>query len=313
MRFRLPLFAALIAGCWVTRTEVQSKINEPLTEPLPTTGTPGTGTPAGTPAGTPSGTPTTCVDEPLGYAVGPSVASGSTSGAGNDEVPSCYDGSVPGTGPDLVYGWTAPGDGCFAIGVTGASFDSVLYVRDGTCDGAEVACNDDRSTTDASSEVGLDATAGRAYAIVVDGHDAGDVGSFDLSIRSVAPIPVDVDLGTSTGPYDGSNVGEDTTLQPSLCGAPSGADVVLSWTAPSTGTWTFYLDPAGTDFDSNLSLWRPCTDADIDCADAYSTFTPFGGELLTLDLFAGETILVRVAGWQPGYVPAEGNFRLTIQ
>ena len=53
-----------------------------------------------------------CADMNLGSALGASVASGSTSGAGNDYT------ACSGDGPELTFGWFAPATGMFRIEVS---------------------------------------------------------------------------------------------------------------------------------------------------------------------------------------------------
>src|SRR5439155_20564467 len=49
------------------------------------------------------------------------------------------------TSPEKVFKWTPTVSGTATIQTcgTGTNFDTVLYMRSGTCTGAEVACDDD--------------------------------------------------------------------------------------------------------------------------------------------------------------------------
>src|SRR5205814_6065557 len=62
------------------------------------------------------------------------------------------------------------------------AFDTVLYVRDATCGGAELACNDDVGDS-SQSRVMVSLTAGQRIFIVVDGFDDSTHGSFTLRVR----------------------------------------------------------------------------------------------------------------------------------
>ena len=60
-------------------------------------------------------------------------------------------------------------------------YDTALYVREGTCVGPELACNDDDSSCGPQSKITLSVVAGTTYFIVVDGV-ATDAGNFTLSV-----------------------------------------------------------------------------------------------------------------------------------
>lgn len=114
-----------------------------------------------------------CPDGDIGDAVGSAAFRASTEDANND-----LEGSCGGQGgDDLALLWTAPESREYFIDTRWGSYDTVLYVRDGGCDGPELACNDDADTPRAlQSEVRIGAEAGRTYLIVVDGYQivAGD-------------------------------------------------------------------------------------------------------------------------------------------
>jgi hypothetical protein len=84
------------------------------------------------------------------------------------------------------YSWTAPETGSYGIDTYGSEedgggeFDTVLYVLD-SCNGSELACNDDGSQS-YNSEVEVEAEAGQELFIGV-GSFAGRVLAGDLSIR----------------------------------------------------------------------------------------------------------------------------------
>src|SRR5919197_5472369 len=118
------------------------------------------------------------------------TVSGATSG------PSALAGSCgsSATSPEYVYQWTPAVSGTATIQTCGAgtTFDTVLYLRSGACDGPEVAggCNDDacpgaRRRQHHTNGLGLyrasrltpAVTAGQTYFIVVDGY-RGAQGTF---------------------------------------------------------------------------------------------------------------------------------------
>ncbi len=121
-----------------------------------------------------------CGAMPLGSRLGV-VATGSTSGAGSLE------GTCGGAdAPDAVFSWTAPRAGTYRVDTGGSDFDTVLYVLDGGCTGAELDCNDDAEKT-LQSELTVTLRAGQTVVIVVDGYDEAESGPFSLNINEAAP------------------------------------------------------------------------------------------------------------------------------
>src|SRR6266404_630178 len=81
-----------------------------------------------------------CPETDLGSEL-PASATGTTiGGAKQTSDPSC--GST-GDAPDATFLWTAPSAGAYAIDTQGSDFDTLLSMRQETCDGSELACNDD--------------------------------------------------------------------------------------------------------------------------------------------------------------------------
>ena len=65
----------------------------------------------------------------------------------------------------------------------GSDFDTLLYIREGTCTGAELACNDDQGD-EKTSAVQLRLEANKTVVIVVDGWDT-EQGNYQLRIDGV--------------------------------------------------------------------------------------------------------------------------------
>ena len=126
--------------------------------------------------------------------VGAAVATGDTSGGGNthDAPPEC----TSTISDDRVISWIAPSTARYDINTCGSSFDTYLVVREGAIDGpvavdprpghfpAGLACDDDDDelTCSPDSRVVIDAVAGQAYAIVIEGY-SGATGAFVLNIE----------------------------------------------------------------------------------------------------------------------------------
>lgn len=105
---------------------------------------------------------------------------------------------------------------------------------------------------------------------------------------------IEENLGSATGNgvASGSTDGEDEDLAQN-CGDNGAVDHVLTWTAPSAGTWRF--DAVDSAYDTVLSLHADCDSAAFACND-----DGFPGNLdsrIVVDLAAGEVVVIAVAGY----------------
>jgi hypothetical protein len=129
-----------------------------------------------------------CPDETLGSSVGDGVATGSivADTCGTRSGASCGDG---GSGTETEYRWVAPAAGTYEIttadtSAAGGTYDTILYVLDGSCTGDELACDDDGLASRLST-VTVTVTAGQVLIIVVDAYGTDEAGSFTLNINRV--------------------------------------------------------------------------------------------------------------------------------
>jgi hypothetical protein len=133
-----------------------------------------TSTPPATPTLTPTPAPTpgTC-GAPIPIPAAGGVFNGATSGP-SQLMGTCNGSNVS---AESVYQWTPDVSGFAKISTCGGvtDFSTVLYVRDGSCAGAELTC----VSSSCSTTVGV--TAGQPYMIVVDG-DNGAQGDFTLTV-----------------------------------------------------------------------------------------------------------------------------------
>jgi hypothetical protein len=114
---------------------------------------------------------------------------------------------------------------------------------------------------------------------------------------------VDEDLGEDVGDGIASGSSASGDDMPISCARGGGADVVLSWTAPSAGSWTF--DLSGSDYDTALAVIQPdCDGAEVACNDDAIGLA----SMLTLDLAADEQVLLVV----DGYDGAVGDYVLDV-
>lgn len=170
-----------------------------------------------------------CPAADLGSSLAQVATLGTTQGAGDDS-----EGSCGGVGADdIAFAWAAPEAGTYRIATDGSVLDTVLYVRD-SCEGDELACNDDNGST--TSAVSIELEAAQAIVVVVDG--AAGAGDFHLSIEQA--LSPDADLGSMLGTAvaAGSTSGS-TDRAAGPCSDTGRNDAAFSWTAPSAATYTF--------------------------------------------------------------------------
>jgi outer membrane protein assembly factor BamB len=113
-------------------------------------------------------------------------ASGSTATALN-HLGSASCGGGGNEAPDRSFLYNPPETGLYRIDTEGSDFDTILYVRDASCTGVELACSDDRPGS-LASEANVHLQAGRSYVIVVDGF-ARSSGSFQLHVTRLEGNP----------------------------------------------------------------------------------------------------------------------------
>jgi hypothetical protein len=193
----------------------------------------------------------------------------STSGSGDNAGATLEAGEaalvagVP-AGVSVWYRWTAPVSGTTTIDTAASDFDTLLGVYTGTTVNVltAVASNDDVGTSDLTSSVRFQATAGTEYFVRVDGY-AGDAGGITLHLNENLP-PANDDFDDAyflTGPNDSrlGDTNENATLQtgageaPTVAGQSAGRSVWYRWTAPRSTAVT--IDTATSDFDTLLGVY----------------------------------------------------------
>jgi hypothetical protein len=114
---------------------------------------------------------------------------------------------------------------------------------------------------------------------------------------------VDQDLGSATGNgvAMGSTIGQGNDFTPG-CVMSSAPDVQLVWTPLVAGTYTF--DTLGSTFDTVLHARVDCVGPQLACND--DTFMTLSQ--ITLDLVAGQSVMIVIDGWNQ----AAGNYVLNI-
>jgi len=240
-----------------------------------------------------------CLNGDLGSALGLAVVTGTTTSGASDTSGSCGGSS----GPDIAYTWTAPAGGTYTFDTVGSSFDNVLYIKDATCTGTNLVCN---NGTGNSSTVTQTVTAGQRVVVVIDGYLSTSYGPFVLNIAS-ATACVDQDLGTATGPgvARGSTTGSSDDMTATCGGAMRGPDVSFLWRAPVAGRYIF--DTTGSSFDTVLTArTATCSAAELGCNNDAAMGATHSA--LTLTVTSGRVLVLTIDGFNG----ATGDFVLNV-
>jgi hypothetical protein len=229
---------------------------------------------------------------------------------------------------EAVFRWTPAASRPATIATCGTStlYDTVLYMRSGSCAGLELGCNDDTTGCGAGQTAGDShasrltptVTAGQTYWIVVDGYD-GARGGFGLTITqpgSSAPSPDGTCAAPFVIPADGSVLAGTTSGPGALSGCSQSqlsGEKVYRWTPTTSGTATLETCGDATEYDTVLYVIEAtCGGAPLVCGDdAVGCGTAAGsrnGSRVSLDVVAGRTYFVVV----DGYNGRTGAYRLNV-
>jgi hypothetical protein len=127
-----------------------------------------------------------CPEIDLG-STAPVSYSGTTVGGVNFYAGTCGGGGA--SAPERTFVWTAPATDSYHIDTFDSPLDTVLYVRNGNCNGPQLACNDDfLAALILQSLVTVSLTAGQTIVVFVDGF-GGQSGAFNLHIYSASTPP----------------------------------------------------------------------------------------------------------------------------
>jgi hypothetical protein len=221
------------------------------------------------------GDPNACPAGELGP-VTPDSSFGNTLGTTDD-----FAGTCGGAGaPDREYLFTAPADGTYTFDTQGSPLDTVLYVLDGECAGAELGCNDDGDGS--QSAVGVDLVDGQTVTVVVDGNDAFGL-PFEVRVQSGSFVCPLEDIGNTVPQTVSGDTTELFDTSAGSCGGQAGRDASYLFTAPATATYSF--ETFGSSFESVLYILDgTCSGNEISC----------GSEGTLADLTMGEQVTVVV-------------------
>ena len=238
-----------------------------------------------------------CPQEDIASETGTHIWSGEAASGG------LISGTCGGDGYETTFAWSAPVDGWYGFDTMNTYEDTVLYVLDGDCEGSELACNDDAGNSRSSLAVEL--TAGQDVAVVVDAYDPGDAITVILSAYPFDTTCPHGDLGDAAGSWEDAIPETDTVWADGACPPAVGGSMV-TWTAPSAGTWTF--DTYGSSFDTVLYLLDDCAGDATNLACNDDAGGGYQSEVSAL-LGAGEEVVVVVGAFDARY---GGDYVLNI-
>lgn len=228
------------------------------------------------------------------------------------------------------YRWTPSGSGTASFSTAGSPFDTLLAVYTGVSVGSltAVASNDDVSTTDKTSRVSFDATAGTTYLVAVDGWFGPNYGqaigpiALTWSFSGATPPPPSPPPGPpndlfasaqpisgASGTVTGTNVG--ATLEngepAGVAGAAIGASIWYRWTAPYAGTVA--IDTIGSPFDTTLGVYTGSSVGALTVVAANDDIVPRQNRVsrVTFTATSGVEYMIQVAGWASTSGPQTGS------
>ena len=200
------------------------------------------------------------------------------------------------------FRFTVPATGTYAFDTFGSSFDTVVgaYAGNAVDSLTSLAFSDDAGgTTTSLVSVGAQAGTTLWVAVASNGQFAGR-GDWTLNWKRAFTTPPNdmfaspTSLTGAAGSVNASNVGASKeTGEPAHGGAPGGASVWFTWTAPQSGPFLFRA--------TNPAL---ATQLGVYTGTAVSALTPVaptegppGASTVRVDAVAGTTYRVAVDGW----------------
>ncbi|AUX39413.1 hypothetical protein SOCE26_008040 [Sorangium cellulosum] len=218
----------------------------------------------------------------------PQTINDDTTTRGDYNAPSC--GSAG--SPDTSYTFTAPAAGRYVFDTFGSPSDTVLELRNGSCTGAVIACNDD-AAAGAQSRIVANLSAGQTVVAFVEVAE-GEAGPVTLNVSEYVPPPCpEIDLGSTTPQTVRGDTAGRERLLPSPCAGGYGPEVTYRFTAPEYALYTF--DTFGTGFDTVLHIHDgTCAGTSLGCNDDTAGVRQ---SEVSLVLNAGQTVVVVVDGF----------------
>ena len=208
--------------------------------------------------------------------------------------------------------WTAPTTGLYNIDTRGSNFDTLLSVYNGSALGnlTLISANDDAGES-LTSLVSLNATAETTYRIAVDGYNSA-TGAIQLNIAPPPPANDNfanrIALTGATTNATGSNRGAIGEV-----GEPAQSWQINSawwtWTAPTTGNYTF--DTIGSGYDTFLSLFTGTDLPSLALVANNDDGGPSNTSRITQSVTAGTIYQIAADGWSDSTGPINLNIAPT--
>ncbi|WP_437726916.1 MXAN_6577-like cysteine-rich protein [Sorangium sp. So ce861] len=179
----------------------------------------------------------------------PQTVTGTTADFSDVLAPGCgYSG-----GREATYLFTAPADALYTFDTEGSTFDTLLDVRDGSCAGPSLKCNDNADPTGVltHSRLSVRLDAGQSVVVSVDSYEASGEYTLSVTRQEAPPCPL-FDLGDSVPQtVTGNNEGYADILTPGCAGGPGG-EATYAFTAPAEGYYD--ISTAGSTVETVLSV-----------------------------------------------------------
>jgi subtilisin family serine protease len=211
------------------------------------------------------------------------------------------------------WSWTAPNSGLYNIDTRGSNFDTYLSVYDGSAlaNLTLISANDDDGEANGTSLVSLNATGGTTYRIAVDGY-LNATGAIQLNIAPPPPANDNfanrIALTGATANDTGSNRGATGEVgEPAQNGQIN--SVWWTWTAPTTGNYTF--DTLGSGYDTYLSLFTGTNLPSLALVAADNDGGLYNTSRITQSVTAGTIYQIAVDGWSNSTGPINLNIAPT--
>jgi hypothetical protein len=195
-------------------------------------------------------------------------------------------------GPDVAFKVSVGQGEDLVLDTQGSEFDTVLYVRSGSCNGTEIASNDN-SFGRKTSRIILDSLEAGDYFVFVDGKSAADRGDFTLNIETGQVPPNDdcenaLEIQVPSTQFGSTQFANDSTNS-MTDGCPSNeADVAFRFTLNEPELLD--LDTDGSEFDTVLYLRSgPCgSETELACNDDWLGVTSRIDDFVSTPLPAGQ-------------------------
>jgi hypothetical protein len=197
--------------------------------------------------------------------------------------------------PEALFRYRAPEQGVYTFDTSGTSFDTVLAVLGESCDGEQLACNDD-APTGAHSQLSLVLAKEQTVLIAAEAF-AGDVGELVMHVSGIGVPELDpacpaLPLPTSLLPriITGSTERGSDVLEPSC--TVGGYEQLYTFLAPATGN--YFFDTAGSSVDTTVLVREGgCSGSDLACSDMNELAGTYHG-YVELALTEGQLVTVGV-------------------